>query len=106
MVSLDVFFMDHRYSFLLCAHLGVEVLGCGQPWLFWLSLSECARKEERTRRSVLCGSYKVWPMLRMACLIQSSVTGLRAVLGSGQDGVLSGAVMSPYYVQDVAGSVI
>lgn len=43
--------------------------------------------------------------MRMVCLIQSSVTDLGAVLGSGQDGVLSDAVMNPYSVQDVAGTL-
>lgn len=73
---------------------------------FWLSLSKCARKAERTGRCVLCGNYEVWLMMRVMCLIQSSVTDLRTVLGSGQDRIPSDAVMSPYYVQDVAGSVI
>lgn len=63
-----------------------------------LSLSKRARKEE--------GAGYVWPGLRTVCLIQSSVTGCRAVLGSGQDGVLSDAAMSPYCVQDVARTVI
>lgn len=49
------------------------------------------------------GSSKVWSALRGVCLIQSSVADIRAVLGSGQDGVLSDAVVGPYCVQDATG---
>lgn len=49
------------------------------------------------------GSSKVWSALRGVCLIQSSVADIRAVLGSGQDGVLSDAVVGPYCGQDATG---
>lgn len=45
---------------------------------------------------MLCGNGKVWPGSPTVCLIQSSVAELNAVLGEGQDGVPSDAVMSSY----------
>ena len=45
----------------------------------------------------------MWSTLRGVCLTQSSVADIRAVLGSGQDGVLSDAVVGPCCVQDAAG---
>lgn len=46
----------------------------------------------------------MWSALRGGVrLIQSFVADIRAVLGSGQDGVLSDAVVGPYCVQDATG---
>lgn len=72
---------------------------------FWPSLSKGARKEGREEVGALSGELQSVVCIKGGGvrLIQSFVADIRAVLGSGQDGVLSDAVVGPYCVQDATG---